>query len=98
MMRGFPIQLVLDEESSIWCSHLIIRVWSLKFEERAEEQERALEKRAAMMTLVPANGQVGSSTSDPTYMPDDRVTLSRFLLFVLLSSVSRVFEMSEGVF
>jgi hypothetical protein len=98
MMRGFSIQLVLDEESSVWCSHLIIGVWSLKFEERAEEQERTHKERAAMMTLVPTSGQVGSSTSDPTYVPDDRVTLSRFLLFVLLSSVSRVSEMSEGVF
>lgn len=30
--------------------------------------------RAAVMTLIPAGKKVGSSTSDPTHLPDDRVT------------------------
>jgi hypothetical protein len=45
---------------------------------KAKEREgRELEKRVRAMTLF---SRVGSSTSDPTYLPDDRVTLSRFLL------------------
>jgi hypothetical protein len=42
---------------------------------------RARRKWAEVMTLIQAGKKVGSSTSDPTYLPDDRVTLSRFLLF-----------------
>jgi hypothetical protein len=34
-----------------------------------------------MMTLILTGYKVGSSTSDPTYLPDDRVTLLQFSLF-----------------
>jgi hypothetical protein len=97
MMRSSSIQLILDEESSVWCSHLVPDIWVSQVLEERQMGEKGIGEGAAMMTLVPTSGQVGSSTIDPTYLPDDRVTLSRFLLFVLLSSVSRVFEMSERV-
>lgn len=46
------------------------------------EKKRALEEeRAAVLTLMAGKGKDGSSTTDPTYVPGDRVTSSRCSLF-----------------
>ena len=82
MVGSLLVQLILDEKSSIGCSHLVpsyLDMLGFK-KKKADELEGHLRKRAAAMTLMPAGEEVGSSTSDPTYLPDDRVTSSRFLL------------------
>lgn len=58
--------------------------WNVRitgFSKQKQMNEKGNKGKGAVMTLIQAGKKVGSSTSDPTCLPDNCVTSLRFLLF-----------------
>jgi hypothetical protein len=47
MMGSFSIQLVLDEESSVWCSHLILDIWLSRVWKKGRETKKATREKGS---------------------------------------------------
>jgi hypothetical protein len=41
MVRSFLVELILDEESSIRCSHLVLGVWIIWFSKKKQTNEKS---------------------------------------------------------